>query len=163
MGIFGILYWSWASIVGHLLKPHFTSKTQDLAWVLQVKNDDLLVRENRLLRDLCLKRLKSLLNQMTANSLLLSRGSCRIPKRVRYGDSRNNTVCAYRLRDRNDSAHMDYRELALNFFQHRCTASSTSSSGRGQDYCCNSVRNQLIGDLSAKTLGACDSRAVANG
>ena len=65
---------------------------------------------------------------------LLGLFQSRIPQRIGDGYCRNNPICPDRQRDRSNRTDMDNRKTCLfDFFYHRCTATRTGPSGRGQD------------------------------
>ena len=94
-------------------------------------------------------------------ALLLSES--RISQRIGDADSRDNPVRADRERDRDNRTHMHNRDsCAINFLNHRCTASSTGSSRTGQDDRIDMVLLQFLSDFLGEGLCRSHSGSVSN-
>ena len=106
---------------------------------------------------------QSLCQYMSPDFLLFFHGQCRIAKRMRNSDSRNNTVSSYCQRNRNYSCNMNYWDsCSFNFFYHRCTATCTGTSGRGQNDRIYPVIPQLLCELCSESLGVSYGCTVSN-
>lgn len=102
-------------------------------------------------------------NHLFAEFKLLILWQIGIPGGVRNRRCRQNSIRSYCFRNWNDRANMNTGNAkAFNCFCHRCTATCTCPSVRGQDCCLDSFAQHILGDLSGKLLGTADCCGIAH-
>lgn len=114
-----------------------------------------------LIRNFCRECFKSLIQYVSSDLLFFTRLKSRIAKRVRYSDRRHDSVRSNCQRNRYYSTKVNNRDsCSFNFFNHRCTATRTSSSGGGQDNRSHSISYEFFGKILCKSFGVFHCRAV---
>lgn len=120
--------------------------------------------ENRLIVNFRLKCLQSFIDQLATQGFFLFDRQVRVAERMRDRYRRHNAVRTDRQRDRGDCAHVDDRDAgSFNFFHHRCTATRTRPSGRGEDNRADFLCEQSLGDFLSEALGGGNGGTVTYG
>ena len=131
---------------------------ESAAWAVQRQLEIFL--KNGLLFHRKRKGLQSAHHEVFPDFIALFLAQSGISHRIRDADCRNNTVGSNRHGNGNNRANVRYGNTdSINFFHHRCTASSTRSSGTDEKYGVHSIALQNRNKFLGKTLRIISGRA----